>query len=108
MACSPICIGEPKEKPGRGHPQDRNMGAANGLFFAAEKTELIHLTRSKMKYGVGQIIMDGRVIKPADAAKLLEIVFGRGCYCMTADSTRPNPMKNSIELQSEMISFFSV
>lgn len=84
------------------------MGAANGLFFAAEKTELIHLTRSKMKYGVGQIIMDGRVIKPADAAKLLEIVFGRGCYCMTADSTRPNPMKNSIELQSEMISFFSV
>jgi hypothetical protein len=45
--------------------------------FAAEKTELIHLTRSKKQHGVGQITMNRKVIKPANTAKLLGVIFDK-------------------------------
>ncbi|KAI9036773.1 reverse transcriptase [Aspergillus affinis] len=41
-----------------------------GASFAAEKTELIHLTRRKTAYGKGQIVINSQVTKPADTAKL--------------------------------------
>lgn len=43
--------------------------------FAAEKTELIHLTRNKREQGKGQIIMNGKVIEPSTTAKLLGVIF---------------------------------
>ncbi|THC90426.1 hypothetical protein EYZ11_010103 [Aspergillus tanneri] len=42
---------------------------------AAEKTELIYITRKSSEKGKGQIIMQGRTIKPSDTAKLLGVVF---------------------------------
>lgn len=48
-----------------------------GASFAAEKTELIHLTRRKTAHGTGQILMNGQVIKPADTAKLLGVIFDK-------------------------------
>jgi hypothetical protein len=46
-------------------------------LFAAEKTELIHLTWSKKQHGIGQIVMDGKIIKPANIAKLLGVIFNK-------------------------------
>lgn len=48
-----------------------------GSTFAAEKTELIHLTRCKKKHYVGQISMNGKVTKPASTAKLLGVIFDK-------------------------------
>jgi hypothetical protein len=46
-----------------------------GASCAAEKTELTHLTRRKTVHGKGQIVINGQVIKPADTAKLLGVIF---------------------------------
>ena len=46
-----------------------------GSCFAAEKTELIHLTRKKGEHREGQIIFDGTDVKPSPTAKLLGVVF---------------------------------
>jgi hypothetical protein len=48
-----------------------------GSSFTAEKTELIHLTRTKKEQGVGQITINRKIIKPADTAKLLGIIFNK-------------------------------
>src|SRR5699024_6686248 len=48
-----------------------------GSCFAAEKTELIHLTRSKKQHRVGQITMNGKTVKPSDTAKLLGVIFDK-------------------------------
>jgi hypothetical protein len=45
--------------------------------FAAEKTELIHLTRSKRQHAVGQIIINRKITKPADSTKLLGVIFDK-------------------------------
>jgi hypothetical protein len=38
---------------------------------------LIHLTRSKKEQATGQIIMNGKVIKPSASAKLLGVIFDK-------------------------------
>jgi hypothetical protein len=58
-------------------PHIERWARKTGSLFAAEKTELIHLTRSKKQHGIGQIIMDGKIIKPADIAKLLGVIFDK-------------------------------
>ncbi|KAJ5340123.1 reverse transcriptase [Penicillium brevicompactum] len=49
-----------------------------GSRFAAEKTELIHLTRKKGEHLEGQISFDGADVKPSPTAKLLGVVFDQG------------------------------
>ncbi|KAI2930363.1 hypothetical protein CBS147321_10551 [Aspergillus niger] len=58
-------------------PRIEERGRQTGASFAAEKTELIHLTRRKTAHGTGQILMNGQVIKPADTAKLLGVIFDK-------------------------------
>ncbi|THC88360.1 hypothetical protein EYZ11_012191 [Aspergillus tanneri] len=58
-------------------PRIEAWARRTGSSFAAEKTELIHLTRNKREHGVGQIIINGKVIKPADTAKLLGVIFDK-------------------------------
>lgn len=56
-------------------PRIEQWARRTGASFAAEKTELIHLTRRKPAQGKGEITMNGKVIKPADTAKLLGVIF---------------------------------
>ncbi|CEL11943.1 Putative Reverse transcriptase [Aspergillus calidoustus] len=58
-------------------PRIEAWARKTGSSFAAEKTELIHLTRSKKQHGVGQITINGKTIKPADTAKLLGVIFDK-------------------------------
>lgn len=46
-----------------------------GSSFAAEKTDLIHLTRRKKELGRGHIIMNGKIIQAGNTAKLLGVIF---------------------------------
>ncbi|KAI9035202.1 reverse transcriptase family protein [Aspergillus affinis] len=55
-------------------PRIEAWACDTGSCFAAEKTELIHLTRSKKQHGVGQIIMNGKTIKLTNTAKLLGVI----------------------------------
>lgn len=45
------------------------------MLFTAKKTKLIHFTYHKPAQGKGKIIMNNKVIKPADTAKLLGVIF---------------------------------
>lgn len=58
-------------------PRIETWARRTGSYFAAEKTELIHLTRSKKELGTGHIIMNGKAIKPSDTAKLLGVIFDK-------------------------------
>ncbi|KAJ8147384.1 hypothetical protein LV165_008823 [Aspergillus fumigatus] len=58
-------------------PQIKAWARRTGSSFAAEKTELIHLTRSKKEQVTGQIIMNRKVIKPSASAKLLGVIFDK-------------------------------
>lgn len=58
-------------------PRIEAWARRTGSSFAAEKTELIHLTRSKKEQVTGQIIMNGKVIKPSASAKLLGVIFDK-------------------------------
>jgi hypothetical protein len=58
-------------------PRIEAWARSTGSSFAAEKTELLHLTRTKKEQGVGQITINGRTIKPADTAKLLGVIFDK-------------------------------
>ncbi|KAK9594981.1 hypothetical protein V6Z93_010714 [Aspergillus fumigatus] len=58
-------------------PRIEAWARRTGSSFAAEKTELIHLTRSRKEQATGQIIMNGKVIKPSDSAKLLGVIFDK-------------------------------
>ncbi|CEJ62645.1 Putative Reverse transcriptase [Penicillium brasilianum] len=46
-----------------------------GSSFAAEKTELIHLTRRRSEQLQGQVVMNGNTIEPSAKAKLLGVIF---------------------------------
>jgi hypothetical protein len=46
-----------------------------GSCFAAEKTELIHLTRKRGEQLQGQVVMNGKTVKPSPTAKLLGVIF---------------------------------
>ncbi|BAE66183.1 unnamed protein product [Aspergillus oryzae RIB40] len=58
-------------------PRIDEWARRTGASFAAEKTELIHLTRRKSEHCKGQILINGQVIKPADTAKLLGVIFDK-------------------------------
>jgi hypothetical protein len=58
-------------------PRIETWARRTGSSFAAEKTELIHLTRSKRQHAVGQITMNGKTTKPADTAELLGVIFDK-------------------------------
>ncbi|KAI3033203.1 hypothetical protein CBS76997_11321 [Aspergillus niger] len=58
-------------------PRIEEWARRTGASFAAEKTELIHLTRRKATHGKGQIVIDGQATKPADTAKLLGVIFDK-------------------------------
>lgn len=56
-------------------PRIEAWAQRTGSTFAAEKTELIHLTRRKKDLGKGEITMNGKTIKTSSEAKLLGVVF---------------------------------
>ena len=58
-------------------PRIEAWARRTGSKFAAEKTELIHLTRRKGDLGRGEITMSGKIIKASATAKLLGVVFGQ-------------------------------
>ncbi|KAF7118717.1 hypothetical protein CNMCM5793_008337 [Aspergillus hiratsukae] len=56
-------------------PRIEAWARRTGSHFAAEKTELIHLTRKRSQHLQGQVVMNGETIKPSPTAKLLGVVF---------------------------------
>jgi hypothetical protein len=56
-------------------PRIEAWARRTGSCFAAEKTELIHLTRKKKELGKGEITMNGKTIKASSTAKLLGVIF---------------------------------
>ena len=56
-------------------PRIEDWARRTGSSFAAEKTELIHLARKKTEHLVGQIVVNGTVVRPSATAKLLGVVF---------------------------------
>ncbi|KAJ5138858.1 uncharacterized protein N7515_003706 [Penicillium bovifimosum] len=59
-------------------PRIEEWARRTGSCFAAEKTELIHLTRKRGEHMEGRIIFDGADVKPSPTAKLLGVVFDQG------------------------------
>jgi ribonuclease HI len=59
-------------------PRIEEWARRTGSRFAAEKTELIHLTRRKGEHIVGKVTFNGTDIKPSPTAKLLGVVFDHG------------------------------
>ncbi|CAG8068633.1 unnamed protein product, partial [Penicillium nalgiovense] len=59
-------------------PRIEKWARRTGSCFAAEKTELIHLTRKRGEHMEGRIIFDGTDVKPSPTAKLLGVVFDQG------------------------------
>ncbi|GAA3296697.1 hypothetical protein GCM10020218_080510 [Dactylosporangium vinaceum] len=59
-------------------PRIEEWARRTGSCFAAEKTELIHLTRKKGAHLGGNITFDGTNVKPSSTAKLLGVVFDQG------------------------------
>jgi hypothetical protein len=56
-------------------PRIEAWARRTGSCFAAEKTELIHLTRKKGDHRQGQIVVNGTTVAPSPTAKLLGVVF---------------------------------
>lgn len=56
-------------------PRIEAWARRTGSCFAAEKTELIHLTRKKSEQLQGQVVMSGKTVKPSPTAKLLGVIF---------------------------------
>ena len=56
-------------------PRIEAWAQRTGSCFAAEKTELIHITQKRKEQSQGQLIMNGNVIKPSTTAKLLGVIF---------------------------------
>ncbi|KAI3094034.1 hypothetical protein CBS147333_10045 [Penicillium roqueforti] len=56
-------------------PRIEEWARQTGSCFAAEKTELIHLTRKKREHLEGQIVVNGIIARPSATAKLLGVVF---------------------------------
>ncbi|OGE46890.1 hypothetical protein PENARI_c093G11063, partial [Penicillium arizonense] len=56
-------------------PRIEAWARRTGSCFAAEKTELIHITRKRREQLQGQVVMNGKTIEPSPTAKLLGVVF---------------------------------
>ncbi|KUM55793.1 hypothetical protein ACN42_g11443 [Penicillium freii] len=59
-------------------PRIEEWAQRTGSCFAAEKTELIHITRKRGEHLEGQITFDGTDVKPSPTVKLLGVVFDQG------------------------------
>ncbi|KAJ5593547.1 hypothetical protein N7537_010451 [Penicillium hordei] len=46
-----------------------------GSCFAAEKAELIHITRKRSEQLQGQVFMNRKTVEPSSTAKLLGVIF---------------------------------
>jgi hypothetical protein len=77
MASRPFGRRQYQEDPEEDIPRIETWARKTGSLFAAEKTELIHLTRSKKQHGTGQITINGKTIIPTSIAKLLGVVFDK-------------------------------
>lgn len=58
-------------------PRIEEWARRTGSRFAAEKTELIHITRRKSEHGKGRLVMDNTAIEPSSATNLLGVVFDK-------------------------------
>ena len=58
-------------------PRIEKWARRTGSSFAAEKTELIHLTRKRGEHLEGQLTFDGTNVKPSPTAKLLSVIFNQ-------------------------------
>lgn len=56
-------------------PRIEAWARRTGSCFAAEKTELLHLTRKRREQLQGQVVMNGKTAEPSSTAKLLGVVF---------------------------------
>lgn len=56
-------------------PRIEEWARRTGSSFAAEKSELIYLSRRKREYSEGQIIVNGIAVRPSNTAKLLGVIF---------------------------------
>ena len=56
-------------------PRIEAWARRTGSCFAAEKTELIYITRKRKEQCRGELIMNGNTIKPSITAKLLGVIF---------------------------------
>ncbi|OGE46524.1 hypothetical protein PENARI_c208G11671 [Penicillium arizonense] len=56
-------------------PRIEAWARRTGSCFAAEKTELIHITRKRREQLQGQVVMNGKTVEPSPTAKLLGVVF---------------------------------
>jgi ribonuclease HI len=56
-------------------PRIEAWARRTGSCFAAEKTELIHLTRRRSEQLQGQVVMNGEIVTPSPTAKLLGVIF---------------------------------
>ncbi|KAK9846241.1 hypothetical protein MYU51_001967 [Penicillium brevicompactum] len=56
-------------------PRIEAWARRTGSCFAAEKTELIHITRKRREQLQGQVVMNGKTAEPSSTAKLLGVVF---------------------------------
>jgi ribonuclease HI len=56
-------------------PRIEAWARRTGSCFAAEKTELIHLTRKRGEQLQGQVVMGGMVVETSPKAKLLGVIF---------------------------------
>ncbi|KXG45142.1 reverse transcriptase [Penicillium griseofulvum] len=59
-------------------PRIEEWARRTGSCFAAEKTELIHLTRKRGEHLGGQITFNGAEVKPSPTANLLGVVLDQG------------------------------
>jgi len=59
-------------------PRIEEWARRTGSCFAAEKTELIHITRKRGVHLQGHITFNGTDVKPSPTAKLLGVVFDQG------------------------------
>lgn len=59
-------------------PRIEAWARRTGSSFAAEKTELIHLTRKRGEQLQGQVVINEKTIKPSPTAKLLGVIFDQG------------------------------
>jgi ribonuclease HI len=56
-------------------PRIEAWARRTGSCFAAEKTELIHLTRKRNEQLQAQVVINGKTVKPTSTAKLLGVIF---------------------------------
>ncbi|ODM17236.1 hypothetical protein SI65_06911 [Aspergillus cristatus] len=56
-------------------PRIEAWAQQTGSCFAAEKTELIHITRRRSEQLQGQVVINRKTIEPSPTAKLLGVIF---------------------------------